>query len=64
MNVLPPAARFPLDHPMSFRYSFYGTKKEKEQPLPQFVLSLTYQCACHIRDRVPLVRLRHHRHRL
>ena len=41
---------------------FMEQKKEKEQPLPQFVLSLAYQCACLIRDHVPLMRLRHHRH--
>ena len=32
--------QFFLDHPSLFRYSFYGTKKEKEHHSRQSVLSL------------------------
>ncbi len=34
----------PLDHSFSFPYSLFVTKKEKEQPLPKFVLSLIPKC--------------------
>ena len=43
--MLQEAARFPLDHPMSFRYSFYGTKK-RERTAPSTVRSFSHIPVC------------------
>ena len=43
-NVLREATRFPLDHSMLFRYSFYGTKKRKNST--PIVRSFSHTPAC------------------
>ena len=39
--MLREATRFPLDHSMLFRYSFYGKKEKEQHPYSSFFLSYT-----------------------